>query len=333
MVVRFVRTSRLSRSAENCCGLGRALPLIDNGEHHLRVKIRGRRAIACFAGWFFCVSFSLGATDEAPDFNYAKATTTLQEMGRQAEAGAVVRDVRFEGEARRRINAYLVAPAQGCGAAGCAGILFVHWLEPAADNSNRTQFLAEAKALAPKGAVSLLVETMWSDKTWFDKRNPDRDFESSMEQVRNLRHGLDVLLSQPGIDLNRVAYVGHDFGMMYGALVIGVDHRVKVAAMQAGTSDFSDWFLLGRKLSPGATQLVRDKLKVLAPVRYVPLFRGPILLQFGKKDPYVPLANAHALAEAANPPKQIRYYDCGHPMNAEARVDRDQWLAEALQLK
>jgi predicted esterase len=181
--------------------------------------------------------------------------------------------------------------------------------------------------------VVLLVETMWSDKEWFDKRNPDHDTESSVEQVRNLRHALDVLLAQPAVDSDRISYVGHDFGMMYGALEIGVDHRVKVAALQAGTTDFSDWFLLGRKLSPEATQSVKGTLRPLAPIQYVPLFHGPILLQFGKKDPYVPPARALALAEVANEFKRIRFYDCGHAMNAEAEVDREQWLRAELKFR
>jgi dienelactone hydrolase len=276
------------------------------------------------------VPSSPGAAAEAPDFNYRKSSAAIAEIGRKNDAATIVRDVSFEGEGGQSIGAYLIEPAKGCGPAGCAGILFVHWLEPAAANSNRTQFLSEARELAARGAVALLVDTMWSDKDWFDKRNPDRDIESSLQQVRNLRHALDVLLAQPGVDSGRVACVGHDFGMMYGALVIGVDHRVKVAALQAGTSDFSDWFLLGRKLSPEATQAVKDNLSGLAPVRYLPLFHGPILLQFGKKDPYVPAARALALEEAANEPKQIRFYDCGHAMNAEAEADRDQWLRAAL---
>jgi len=289
--------------------------------------------MAAFAAAFCCCFPCAAATEPGPDFSYRKSMVPIHEASRQLDGATVVRDVRFYGESGTSIGAYLVEPSTGCPSTGCAGILFVHWLEPEASNSNRTQFLTEAKELAGRGTVSLLVETMWSDKEWFDKRNPERDFDSSVEQVRNLRRALDVLLAQPGVDSSRIAYVGHDFGMMYGALVIAVDPRVKVAALQAGTSELSDWFLLGRKLSPETTQSVKDTLKPLAPIRYVPRFHGAILLQFGTKDPYVPPAKAAALANAANEPKQIRYYDCGHAMNAEAKADRDQWLGAALKLR
>jgi hypothetical protein len=55
-------------------------------------------------------------------------------------------------------------------------------------------------------------------------------------------------------------------------------------------------------------------------------------MQFGNEDPYVPLKNAQALAEAAPEPKRVRYYDAGHALNGQARVERLEWLAIRLRL-
>ena len=49
--------------------------------------------------------------------------------------------------------------------------------------------------------------------------------------MKDLRRALDVLLAQPGVDPKRIAYVGHDFGAMYGAVLAGVDRRVSVWAL------------------------------------------------------------------------------------------------------
>ena len=78
-----------------------------------------------------------------------------------------------------------------------------------------------------------------------------------------------MLLSEPGVDRKRVAYVGHDFGAMYGALLAGVDRRPAAYVMIAGTKSFSDWYLLGRKLEGAARQAVVDELAPLDPTRHI----------------------------------------------------------------
>ncbi|MEO8125973.1 MAG: hypothetical protein ABJF23_20025 [Bryobacteraceae bacterium] len=214
-----------------------------------------------------------------------------------------------------------------------AAILFVHWYEPESKDSNRTQYLDQAVELAKAGATSLLIETMWSDPLWFGKRNPADDFHSSAQQVKELRRALDILLAEPGIDKKRVAYVGHDFGMMYGAVLAGVDHRPKVWAFQAGTTSFSDWFLLGSKLQGDDRKKVIDRLAPLDPVKFIPGAGGPVLMQFGKTDRFVPEAKANQFFDAAVEPKKILWYDAGHALNAAAIADRQAWLKEQLKLK
>ena len=89
--------------------------------------------------------------------------------------------------------------------------------------------------------------------------------------MKDLRRALDVLLAQPGIDRGRVAFVGHDFGAMYGVLAAAVDPRIKAFVFMAGTQSFSDWFLYGPpKLTGDARQKFIDELAPLDPIRYLP---------------------------------------------------------------
>jgi dienelactone hydrolase len=160
----------------------------------------------------------------APTFDYdGGAPLDLQASSAQERADAVVRNISFRRLAGGRTAAYLVKPKT---AGPRAAILYVHWYEPESPTSNRTQFLEEAVALAGRGAVSLVVETMWSDPKWFGKRTRDGDFARSVQQVKELRRALDVLLAQPGVDRARVAYAGHDFGAMYGIVMGAVDKRL-----------------------------------------------------------------------------------------------------------
>ena len=268
------------------------------------------------------------------EFNAQKPPAQVSQISVKNQGDVRVKDIRFTSVTGTPISAYLVEPAEGCSARNrCAGALFVHWYEPRARNANRSEFLPDAYDLARHGAVSLLVQTMWSDSGWFLKRNPNEDYRKSIEQVKNLRRALDVLLRQPGIDATRIAFVGHDFGMMYGAILAGIDHRIRALVLIAGTSCLSDWFLLGRKLPADDQNRVKRDLSPLCPILYLPRVTGPVLLQFGNKDPYVPIKNAQALAEAAPEPKRVRFYDAGHELDGAARVDRLQWLALRLMLR
>ena len=205
--------------------------------------------------------------------------------------------------------------------------LFVHWYEPQSKDSNRTQFLEQAKGLARRGAVSLLVETMWSDPAWFRARDSAQDYDHSVEQVRALRRALDVLLARPDVEPSRVAYVGHDFGAMYGAVLAGVDPRVTAGfALQAGTTSFADWFLISAKLTGEARKQFVERLSPLDPVHFVGRAGAPVYFQFATSDPYVSKANAEAFYAAAREPKEIRWYEGGHGLSEQAVADRQEWL-------
>jgi hypothetical protein len=49
----------------------------------------------------------------------------------------------------------------------CAAILYVHWYEPESPDSNRSQFVREAREMAKRGTACLLIETIWSDPDFF----------------------------------------------------------------------------------------------------------------------------------------------------------------------
>jgi cephalosporin-C deacetylase-like acetyl esterase len=244
------------------------------------------------------------------------------------ESEVALRNVSYADASGQRAEATVVAPV----AAGRhPGVLFVHWYEEPAQNADRTQFLPDALALARRGVASLLVDTPWSAPEWFNTRDPADDLAMSVRQVKALRRQLDVLASLDQVDPMRIAFVGHDFGAMFGAVVASVDRRPKALVFVAGTVDFSDWYLLGRKLDAAARRKVEQELAPLAPVRHVArVAPAALLFQFARKDPYVPREAADALVSAASDPKEARFYDCGHEMNRDAMRDRVDWLVRTL---
>ena len=262
-------------------------------------------------------------SDHQPSFEYDRGQPLDVEP-----TGVALRDVSFVGASGRRIEATVIGPSSP---GRHPAVLFAHWYEGPAQNSNRTEFVPDALRLARDGVVSLLVDTPWSTPDWFMTRDPSRDLAFSVGQVKDLRRALDLLAGLDEVDPSRVAYVGHDFGAMYGAIVAGVDRRVKGLVFMAGTRSFADWFLLGRKLAPDAERSVRDTLAPLDPLGYVGrVAPSPVLFQFAMKDPYVDKEAADSLLAAAGEPKAVKFYDCGHSMNVEALEDRIPWLLRVL---
>jgi cephalosporin-C deacetylase-like acetyl esterase len=253
----------------------------------------------------------------------------LEVVRSETRGAAVVEDVTYRTLTGSRRAASLVMPVKAVQKRH-AGVLFVHWYEPPKPTSNRTEFLPDAIELAGNGVTSLLVDTMWSDPAWFTSRDPESDLGHSIEQVKELRRALDILASRPGVDPSRLFYVGHDFGAMYGAIVAGLDAaRLRAFVFMAGTQSFSDWFLLWPKRDQAAREAVIGRLAPLDPTRYLARTGSlPILFQFATRDKFVTKAAADAIAASAAGPKDVRWYDAEHELNADATRDRLAWLRE-----
>lgn len=220
------------------------------------------------------------------------------------------------------------------GGENLAAILYVHWYEPESPNSNRRQFEPEAKELAKRGAVCLLVETLWSDMDFFLKRTQADDARNSIQETVNLRRALDFLLMQNGVDKNRVAYVGHDFGGMYGVLMGSVDRRPTHYVIMAATPRFPDWYLYFPKLDGEAREKFVAEMQELDPIAHVAtLAPAPILFQFSTNDFHVPRERAEEFFNAAREPKELKWYDAGHGLNENATMERQAWLKQKLNLK
>ncbi len=255
-------------------------------------------------------------------------------VGAETRDGVKVEDVTFKGPGGANVEAYVVSPSEGPGP--FAAVLFVHWFAPPHPTSNRTQYLEEARALARRGAVSLLVSTFWSDPARYRARRWQDDYQNTLNQALDLRRALDVLLSRPGVDAARVAYVGHDYGAMFGALVAGADTRPKAYALIAGAARFPDWYLFGTASGvPRGEELegFRKRFAPLDPVNAVRSSKAAFFFQYGEDDRFTPRENFVEFYLAAPAPKRLATYASDHPMDADAiRRDRTEWLAERLSL-
>src|SRR5688572_16748861 len=181
-----------------------------------------------------------------------------------------------------------------------AAILYSHWYEPESGNSNRSQFVEEAKEMARAGVVCLLVETLWSDPDFFMKRTQADDEKNSIEEVVNTRRAMDLLLSQPNVDSSRFAFVGHDFGGMYGVLAGSLDQRPTHYVVMAATPRFPDWYLYSPKLEGDARAAFIRQMSEIDPITHIQnLSPAAIFFQFATDDPHVLKERAEEFFAAA----------------------------------
>lgn len=262
-------------------------------------------------------------------FDYDRsAPLDLKEVGIETRGGVTVRDITFVG-GTDPVKAYLVAPAR---AGSHAAILYVHWFgDP--ETTNRTEFLNEAVALAERGVVSLLVDTMWSRRGWWRGRTPETDLAGGVRQVIELRRALDLLLAQPGVDPARTAMVAHDFGAMFGAVAGAVDRRPKAYVFLAPTPRLADWYLYNVK--PANPDDYKRQLAPLDPINAVGrLAPAPVFYQFATKDEHVPAPRPQEFYDATQARKLLGTYEAGHDLKPpEVAADRIAWLAKELGLK
>ena len=271
------------------------------------------------------------ALSAEPDFSVPATPPSIQVASTERRGEVEIRDITFDGVSGEHVRAFLVSPL---GSARLAATLYVHWYDPAEPNSNRLEFLPEAIDLARKGQLSLLVDTMWSDPAWYGNRVQAADYDESVKQVKNLRRALDVLSSDPRVDPERVALVGHDFGGIYGAVAAASDPRVKALVTMTAAANLSDWYMYGKfKLEGDARRQYVERMAPFDAVQSAARVKGPVLLQFADSDFYVPQETvaAYRKAQPDRSRMTILLYNSGHGWDA-AR-DRNAFLIGTLHLR
>ncbi len=275
-------------------------------------------------------AFLLAAPALADDFAYDASAPLHAVYGPIHKLGPTVtsRSLVFAAPSGHKVTGEVIS---GAAPGPHPGVLFVHWLgDP--KTTNHTEFEPDAIALARRGVTSVLVDTMWAQKDWFDTVGSSAadDLKGVSGQVIELRRALDVLQAQKGVDPARIAYVGHDFGAMFGALLAGVDQRPRVYVLMAGVPTFSEWYLLG-KTHPQREAYVAALSGLDATPSLNRSKAKAMLFQFSAHDHYITPERAALFASTTVLPKGVFFYDTEHALAVpQAVADRRAWLEEQL---
>ncbi len=253
----------------------------------------------------------------------------VREAGVEFREGVTIHDVSYASVASGRVAAFLVVPPDE---GTFPGVIFVH---PAP--GNRYTFLDEAAELAQYGAVSLLIDAPWSQGEAWGRRmgEPEHDLEEHLKTAKDLRRAVDLLSARPEVDAERMAYVGHSLGALFGGILAGVEERFKTCVLMAGVGSFPEVAVLNLpQLRGPALGHYRQVLAPIDPLYYIQFAApAPLLFQFGLQDRSFACAKFIEFAAAGSEPKVVKWYHAGHYLpEPGARRDRLDWLRAHLSL-
>jgi dienelactone hydrolase len=191
----------------------------------------------------------------------------------------------------------------------------------------------QGRLLAEHGAVVIAIDAPFARRSGPPVRYSTEDRAEQIQLIKDLQRAVDVLRARANVDAGRIAYLGVSYGGAMGALFVGVERRIRAAALVVGDGGLVSHFTgpedlaFMASLSCATRRTWLEAMAPIEPVRFIP-HASPtaLLLQNGRSDNLVPEADARDLHAAAPDPKTVRWYDAGHGLNLQAAWDRHDWL-------
>ncbi|MGE0556332.1 MAG: alpha/beta hydrolase family protein, partial [Gemmatimonadales bacterium] len=205
----------------------------------------------------------------------------------------------------------------------------------------RTHVMANAMAVAQAGAVAIALEAPWARRLEPPVTFTTQDSVDQVHLIVDLQRAVDVLLARSDVDPARLGYVGRSYGGAMGALLAGVERRIRAYVLQVGDGGLVSHFTLGEVgaapppgIDPAAWERWLRAMRPLEPIRFVGRARpAALLLQSARQDQAVSTAAAIALHEAASEPKTVTWYGTGHGLSPEATGEMLAWLGREIGLR
>ena len=273
-------------------------------------------------------------------FDYDKgAPLGVKELGVERRRDVSVYDIIYTSPKGGLVPAYLVVPK---GQGPFAAVIWGHWYWENSPMRNRKQFLDEAVALAGAAVVSLLTDGPVARPGHVQDRTPlnEQQTVDFVQQVVDMRRGVDVLLARMDVDPKRIAYVGHSYNAGIGGILAGVERRFKAFVLMAGglsdevdlkTPEYQEF---RQKIGPEKFDAFVAKYYYLDQGKYVShAAPAVVFLQYATQEKFLTPERARQYEAIVSEPKRFKLYEAPHALNAEARRDRIAFLTEQLKLK
>ncbi|MFQ6095365.1 MAG: alpha/beta hydrolase family protein [Candidatus Bathyarchaeia archaeon] len=176
-------------------------------------------------------------------------------------------------------------------------------------------------------------ERMEKGKELYSK-NLNESRNGIIQTVIDLRRAVDYLEMRTEIDRAKIGYVGGSMGGILGAIFIGVESRIKAAALLVAGGNMS---LMIKKSRHYTMPAIREYLEAegipyeeiqkfldpVDPINFIDKFSPrPVVFHLGKYDEIVPAEAGEQLYRRAKEPKSVYWYDSGHSLPLELVLAR-----------
>ena len=224
-------------------------------------------------------------------------------------------DVEFHA-AGDAVPGILLLPAD----APSGGVLLLHGY------SSRREHMADGvgESLLRHGVASLSIDlplhgTRHDPLQAQSARNPLAVFGLWRQAVRECRLAFHYLGARAEIDRRCLGVAGYSLGSFLAVMLAADEPGVRAVCVAAGGD------------LPDGTPLAAVARTIADPLRAVRRLNGrPLLMVHGKNDRTVTPAQARRLFEAAGEPKEIRWWNAGHYLPADAIDYAAGWLVTQL---
>ena len=264
-------------------------------------------------------------------FDYDKTIPfDILEGMRGQHKGVIAQDFTFASPKGGRVPATLLHPP---GRGPFAGIVMTHGMP-----GDRMQMLLFATAYASMGAKVILIDAPFARPEHKDRPEPltftSQDREEQIQFIVDLRRAIDILVSEPDVDPDRIAYIGVSYSGAIGGLLAGVEDRLQAYVLDVGDGGLVTHVISAKGSSfYTLTQAEQDawiaSMWPIEPIHYVGRAAPAALLYSnGLLDESVALAEAVAFQEAGSHPKTVLWYEAGHLLPPQAAQDQVEWLEQ-----
>lgn len=283
-------------------------------------------------------------------WNYDRsAPLNVKEAGVEERGGIKIHDISYSSPTGDRtsagpnagnVTAYLVVPP---GKGPFPAVVYGHWCMPGSDKLNRNEFLDEALVLARSGVISLLPNHVITAPGFVQDKSElnTQQIDVLVQQVINMRRGIDLLTARKDVDPKRIAYVGHSCDGDVGGFLSGLEHsRLAAVVIMAGpiadepllkTKPLQDY---RQKVGPERFDAFAKKYSWTDGGKYTSHSKGlPKLLQYATHEDMLTADFAKQYLPYISDPKELKSYEAEHALNAEATRDRIAFLAQHLGFK
>jgi hypothetical protein len=248
----------------------------------------------------------------------------------RTDSGVAVHRIAFASPRGGTVTGLLFLPG---GPGPHPGVVVMHGAPGTAEGMTKV-----AMPLARHGAVAIAIDAPWARRKAPPITLTVQDSVDQVQLIVDLERAVDVLIARPDVDSKRLGYTGRSYGGAMGSLFAGVERRLKTYVIQVGDGGLVAHFTGpddGGKPPEGVPQAQFDRwlaaMRPIEPIRFVGRAApASLFFQSARRDELIPIADAEALHAAGSSPKEVRWYDTGHPLDAAALHDLLEWFSRTL---